>query len=67
MPLVRLDEGVVLEPDGSNRLTLLNADKAVKRWGFAVADAGRGARPRRRAAVAGRPAADPSGAWRVAE
>ena len=34
MPLVRLDEGVVLEPDGSNRLTLLNADKAVKRWGF---------------------------------
>jgi len=34
MPLVRRDGAIVLEPDGSNRLTLLNADKAVKRWGF---------------------------------
>ena len=66
MPLVRLDEGVVLEPDGSNRLTLLNADKAVKRWGFEPSQTPAGALghvvARRRRTTSG----GSIGAWRVA-
>ena len=43
MPLVRLDEGVVLEPDGSNRLTLLNADGRVAVRASGVLNSRRGA------------------------